>query len=72
MAVTGVSRWKKLAAAKNFWDLRPFSRVVVGFKAMLMLAQYVQINQLEAQGVSRSDAQFYINWQTGPPLSKRD
>jgi len=45
MAVTKVSRWNKIK--EKFWDLRPFTRVIVGFKAFLDMKDYIEINQLE-------------------------
>lgn len=45
IAVTKVSRWNKIK--EKFWDLRPFSRVIVGFKAFLNMKDYIKINQLE-------------------------
>ena len=45
MAVTKVSRWNK--SKEKFWDLRPFTRVVVSFKAFMNLKDYIKINQLE-------------------------
>ncbi len=45
MAVTGTSRWKKQEG--KFWDYRPFTRVVMGFKALLKIKDYIRINQLE-------------------------
>ncbi len=66
MAVTGTSKWNKIAAAKNFWDGRPFSRIVVGFKAMLSLDDYIIINQMESQGYSRSETRFLLRWQSDP------
>ena len=45
MAVTKTSRWNK--SKEKFWDYRPFTRVVIGFKALLKLKDYIRINQLE-------------------------
>lgn len=45
MFVTKASRWKKVK--EKFWDLRPFTRVVVSFKALMNLKDYIKINQLE-------------------------
>ena len=54
MAITGVSRWKKLDF--KFWDLRPFSRVVIGRRAFRFVVDYIHLNQLEALGHSREVA----------------
>lgn len=58
MAVTGASRWKKSAA--RFWDARPFSRIVHGFRARLTLRDYLHVNELEGQGLSRVQARFAL------------
>ena len=66
MQTTGASRWnnkplqKLRAANEKFWDRRPLSRIVVGFKAMLTMADYIAINALESQGVDRSQARFFV------------
>ncbi len=68
MTVTGASRWNKEALAKlrdarkKFWDRRPFSRIVSGFKAELRLRDYVYMNELESNGFKRDHARFYISW----------
>ena len=58
MAVTGVSRIKKLAT--HFWDYRPFTRVVIGYRARLSLENYIEINELEGLGHNRAEAIFLI------------
>jgi REP element-mobilizing transposase RayT len=73
MAVTGSSRWKKVALPKKFWDRRPFSRVLIGIQEVMTLRDYVRINQFEGWGLSRSRARFWLAWEKsasaiGPPL----
>lgn len=59
MAISGRSRWAKKHHAKlKFWDRRPFSRVVVGWRALLSLRDYIRINRLEGYGYHRSEAMF--------------
>ncbi len=72
MAVTGRSRWSKgkisakgsssksNSAKEKFWDLRPFTRVIIGLRAFFTLRDYVKINQLEGQGVKREVARMMI------------
>ena len=72
MTVTGASRWQPLEsqiASKlvgkstnkaKFWDYRPFTRVVIGFRALLNLKDYIRINQLEGGGTSRVIAEYII------------
>lgn len=60
MAVTGASRWKKSSVKTKFWDYRPFTRVVRGFKAFLTLRDYIEINRYEGFGVDRDDAREYV------------
>jgi len=57
MAVTKKSRWNK--GLGKFWDYRPFTRVVIGFRAFLKLKDYIQINQLEGFH-GRSDAEWIV------------
>jgi len=60
MAITGVSRWKKLAI--KFWDRRPFTRIIVGFKGFLTLWNYVRINQMEGDlGCTREEARMIVS-----------
>jgi putative transposase len=63
MAVSGRSRWSKTTDKLRFWDYRPFTRIVIGFRAKLKLADYLQINAIESFGHSRSQARFLIAWQ---------
>jgi len=60
MAVTGASRWKKVGG--KFWDYRPFSRVVRGWKAFLALKDYLHVNQLENAGANRREARVIVAW----------
>ena len=60
MAITGVSRWLKSKSKLKFWDYRPFTRVIRGFRANLALKDYVAINQLEGLGVGRIEAKFIL------------
>lgn len=59
MTVTGQSRWNKVEMG-SFWDYRPFTRVVQGFKDFLNLRDYIKINQLEGFGYSRFQAKFIL------------
>jgi REP element-mobilizing transposase RayT len=63
MAVTGASRWKKVALPKKFWDRRPFSRIAIGLHAALRLQDYVRINQLEGWGLCRVSARNWLSWE---------
>jgi hypothetical protein len=64
MAITGASRLKPLkkVAGDRFWDRRPFTRVVQGFRAFLSLQDYIKINQLEGFGFQRPQARFFFGW----------
>lgn len=61
MAVTGRNRWtfSQLGSVK-FWDYRPYTRVVVGYRALLTLRDYLRINQWEGFGYHRQDAEFFV------------
>ena len=60
MAVSGVSRWNKSSSQKKFWDYRPFTRVVMGYKDSVRLNDYLQINQLEGFGVRKAVARQMV------------
>ena len=49
MLLTG-SR-KGQPAGEKFWDFRPFSRVVVGWRGYRIARDYVLLNEMEAAGV---------------------
>jgi hypothetical protein len=51
----------KESKREKFWDCRPFTRVVEGFKAVLTLRDYIRINQLEGAGNHRVDARFMLH-----------
>ena len=60
MAVTGVNRWNPGKTKLRFWDYRPFSRVVFGWRDFQGLNSYIQLNQLEGHGVPRDEAEDLI------------
>jgi hypothetical protein len=67
MAVTGASRWRPLkkTVKGRFWDYRPYSRVVQGYRAPLTLRDYIFINQLEGQGRGRDEARLLVGLDSG-------
>jgi REP element-mobilizing transposase RayT len=61
MAITGRNRWTAGKTARiKFWDYRPYTRVVIGFKALLGLRDYIRINELEGFGYRRGEAEFLV------------
>lgn len=40
----------------KFWDLRPYTRVIIGWRSLLKLADYIRVNQIEGWGFKRSQA----------------
>jgi len=62
MAITGASRWQPLSKMMDgkFWDYRPFTRIIVGWKAFLNLKDYIQINKWEGFGYQRSEAKYFV------------
>ena len=60
MAITGINRWTKRDSAKKFWDYRPYSRVVLGWKALLSLKDYIEVNQWEGRGFRREEARMIV------------
>jgi REP element-mobilizing transposase RayT len=85
MAITQACRWRTNADVMEererrlklpegnykFWDYRPFTRVVQGFRAVLTLRDYIRINKLEGVDVRRAQARMLVNngwrdgWRTG-------
>lgn len=45
---------------EHFWDYRPFTRVVIGYRAFLTLKDYIEINEWEGKGFRRSEAQLFV------------
>jgi hypothetical protein len=60
MAISGRSRWNKQGPKEKFWDLRPFTRVVIGWRAFLTLQDYLTINRAEGFGFSRAEAREVV------------
>lgn len=61
MAITGRNKWTKDTIAKiKFWDYRPYTRVVIGYRALLSLRDYIRINQYEGFGYSREEAEYIV------------
>ncbi len=61
MSITGINRWTRKNLGKmKFWDYRPFTRIVIGWKALLGLRDYNRINQLEGFGHDRKSAEFIV------------
>lgn len=57
MAVTGSTRWNPAPGPKQkFWDLRPFTRIVIGTRDFSNVNNYIRINQLEGMGYPRTAA----------------
>lgn len=64
MAVTGASRWNKPAKKIQFWDRRPFTRLVQCLKGFLRLEDYIAINVLEGDGIARASARLIVEWRS--------
>lgn len=64
MTVSGRNRWtvssQALMASGKFWDYRPFTRVVVGFRDFIGIRDCLEINQIEGLGVSRLQARMIL------------
>lgn len=61
MQVTGFSRWKKAPENFQFWDARPFSRILVSWKEVLTLEKYLELNRWEGTGMKRAEARRWLN-----------
>lgn len=59
LSVTGSGRGRPLPKGR-FWDYRPFTRVIQGFRALLGIRDYLEINRLEGLGVPRAKARIWI------------
>lgn len=65
MAVTGSGKGKP--AKQKFWDQRPFTRLISGLKgspALLRVQDYVQVNNLEGDGIARKTAHWIVGWRS--------
>jgi REP element-mobilizing transposase RayT len=65
MGVSGRNRWTRGTGSgtqpkEKFWDYRPFTRIIEGFRALLHMRDYIQINQLEGLGVPRLQARIML------------
>ena len=65
--IRGLSAAIEMAVTKNsatprkrFWDQRPFSRVVFGRRAFARVQDYVDLNHLEATGLNRANARYWL------------
>jgi putative transposase len=53
MKVTGFCQWRPKPEGFRFWEHRPFSRIVSGYRAFIRMVDYIQINYLEGLGCQR-------------------
>jgi REP element-mobilizing transposase RayT len=61
MAITGRNKWTRQRLGRvKFWDYRPYTRVIVGLRALLGLRDYIRINTLEGYGYSRHEAVYWV------------
>ena len=59
IAITGVTRWTK-ALAKKFWDRRPYTRVIETLHQYATYENYLDLNDLEAEGFPRPVARWML------------
>jgi hypothetical protein len=59
IAITGGTRWTK-ARPKKFWDLRPFTRVILTVMQFKAFDAYLDLNDLEGDGFPRKAARWLI------------
>lgn len=59
-ALVGAAKPSSMMKREKFWDYRPYTRVVEGFKAWLTLKDYIKINEFEGAGYKRDDARFML------------
>lgn len=58
MKITGFSRWNPSPRGFQFWDQRPFSRIISTWSEFLNLNAYIEINQWEGLGFSKVVARY--------------
>ena len=60
-AVTGAIALKiGKGKLKRFWDRRPFTRILRSFRERIILRKYFELNELEALGMNRLNARFFL------------
>lgn len=66
MAVTKASRWYRPEPLRHrgFWDHRPFTRIIGGFRDFLNVKRYVAINRFEGEGLPRVVARELFSQQS--------
>ena len=62
MAITGACRKRPLVnkPKDRFWDRRPYTRILKNFKEFLRLNNYIELNELEGLGMTKSQAKMLI------------
>lgn len=60
LAVTRVSEVSKNQNQKQFWDYRPFTRIVEGLRDFFSIRDYIRINELEGVGIRRDHAKLLV------------
>ena len=65
--ITGFSRWNKAPKDFQFWDQRPFSRIIATWKEYLTLKNYVEVNRWEGLGFHRRIARDLLSMGTFAP-----
>jgi hypothetical protein len=62
-----MTKWNKNRGENldRFWDYRPYTRIVAGFKNHLTMKDYMAINQIEGLGGRRFEAKMFLLKQNG-------
>ncbi len=60
MKVTGFCRDRPKPLHYQFWDQRPFTRVIQSFRAFKNIVDYIQINVFESIGYTRLEARYVV------------
>ncbi len=68
ITVTGYSKWNPAPEKFQFWDLRPWSRILQTFREFKNLTKYIGLNQIEAMGLKRESAKRYLREVFAKPL----
>src|SRR5687768_3367552 len=62
LAATGGNKHSKIVKthADRFWDYRPFTRIMMSFRVLLNMKDYMAINRMEGEGQDRVNARLIL------------
>lgn len=66
-AITSAIAYAICRYRRSFWDLRPFTRIVVGMREFFRMEDYIAINDLEGKGFLRGTARWILAKERAAP-----